>query len=218
MKRTHWTAHEDNIIRAHYPHMINEEIQELLPHRTTSMIYNRAYFLGVRKTIETIRRKQQLCGNVIREVGRKTRFKKGSTPVNKEKKQVEFMTSEGIERSKQTRFKKGNKPHNTKSDRFSVRKDSKGKLYVFYKIEDGVWVHYHRYLYEQHHGEIPKGMVIRFKDGNFMNLDLNNLEMVSRKENMVRNSIHNLPPEIKELKLLIKTLNCRINKKSKQLK
>ena len=217
MKRRLWTQQEDDIIRTHYPHMINEEIQELLPHRTNSMIYNRAHFLGVRKTIETITRKQELCGNLAAEVGKATHFKKGNEPFNKGKKQNEYMSAESIEKTKATRFKKGSKPHNTKSDRFSVRKDSKGRPYVFFKIEDGVWVHYHRYLYEQKHGEIPKGMVIRFKDGNFMNLDINNLEMVSRQENMTRNSFHKLPTEIKELKLLIKTLNGRINKKSKQL-
>lgn len=85
MKRTFWTEQEDNIIRANYPHMIKEEIQELLPHRTTSMIYKRAFYLGVKKTNQTIKRKQELCGNVASEVGKATRFKKGIIPANQKR-------------------------------------------------------------------------------------------------------------------------------------
>ena len=39
-------------------------------------------------------------------------FKKGNVPHNKDKKQVEYMSQESIERTKETRFKKGNKPKN----------------------------------------------------------------------------------------------------------
>ena len=39
--------------------------------------------------------------------------KSGCVPLNKGLKQTDYMTAEGIERSKGTRFKKGNVPHNT---------------------------------------------------------------------------------------------------------
>jgi hypothetical protein len=37
------------------------------------------------------------------------------------------------------------------------------------------------------HGPIPKGIVVRFKDGDHLNCNIENLEMISRKENLLRN-------------------------------
>jgi hypothetical protein len=67
----------------------------------------------------------------------KTAFKKGHVPVNKGKKQTEFMTREAIERTKNTRFKKGHLPHNSIGVRdgdIRIRHDHKnrgGKLTDF---------------------------------------------------------------------------------------
>lgn len=41
------------------------------------------------------------------------------------------------------------------------------------------YVQHHRWLWEQTHGPIPKGYVIHHKDGNKMNDDLSNLEMMT---------------------------------------
>jgi hypothetical protein len=44
-----------------------------------------------------------------------------------------------------------------------------------------------------------KGLVVRFKDNNKLNLDPANLEAITREEHQLRNSVHNLPEEIKEV-------------------
>ena len=43
-------------------------------------------------------------------------------------------------------------------------------------------MHKHHYVWQQHHGEIPKGYNIIFLDKNKKNFDINNLAAVSRKE------------------------------------
>lgn len=52
-----------------------------------------------------------------------------------------------------------------------------------------------------------------FKDGNKQNCDISNLELVSRIEMMKRNTIHNLPSDLKELVQLKGRLNKQINKR-----
>lgn len=40
----------------------------------------------------------------------------------------------------------------------------------------------HRVIWEEHYGEIPKGYVVHHKDGNKLNNDIENLELMSLKE------------------------------------
>lgn len=142
---------------------------------------------------------------------KKSQYKKGSVPANKGKKQSEFMSAEAIAKTKATRFKKGNKPHNTLGlNTLVVRPDSSGRDYTYIKTKQGLEL-YHRYLWSQHFGKIPKGMIIIFKDQNTKNLEINNLKMISKEENMLRNSKINLPEEIIPTMALVSQLNNKIN-------
>lgn len=60
-------------------------------------------------------------------------------------------------------------------------------LFKYIKI-NGDYIHYHRYLWEQEYGEIPKGHNVVFKDGDAMNCILENLECISNQELQLRNS------------------------------
>lgn len=71
---------------------------------------------------------------------------------------------------------------------------------------------YHRYLWEQENGAIPKGYNIFFKDGNRRNCMIENLECISNAELARRNTIHNYPAEVKELFFLRRSLNKAIKK------
>ena len=53
----------------------------------------------------------------------------------------------------------------------------------------------HRVVWEQHHGPIPPKHVVRFKDGNTMNWDISNLEMISQTGKMECNTIQRVPAE-----------------------
>ncbi len=141
--------------------------------------------------------------DVLESRKRRHRFRSGQVPANKGRRMEEYMTREGIEGSARTRFKKGNLPHNTKRDGdISIRRDNSGRFYKFIRVAMGKWVHLHRHLWEQEHGAIPKGMVVRFRDGDTMNCTIDNLELVTRRENMKKN-FHELPKELMTAKKLI---------------
>jgi hypothetical protein len=143
-----------------------------------------------------------------------TQLKKGDVPPNKGRKQKEYMSQEAIERTAATRFKPGQKIYNEKYDgAIRERKDSSGCTYRHIRIARAKWVLYHRYLWQQQYGEIPKGMVVVFKDGNSANCVLENLELITRTENMLRNSKHHYPKEIIPTLTLINQLKNKINEK-----
>lgn len=78
------------------------------------------------------------------------------------------------------------------------------------------FVHYPRHLYESQFGKIPKGYVVALKDGNGLNVESGNLELISRAELALRNrsKFLALPPELKELINLTHKLNKVIKSKS----
>ena len=112
-------------------------------------------------------------------------FKKGNVPHNKDKKQVEYMSKESIERTKKTRFKKGNKPKNYRpvgSER--ITKDG----YIEVKVADpNKWETKNKIIYKQYFGDIPEGHKIIYADGNKLNNDINNLILVSDNEELIMN-------------------------------
>ncbi len=128
-----------------------------------------------------------------------SRIKKGNIPFNKSKKQTDYMTQEAIERTKKTRFKKGNIPHNAnkKGDgAITIRKDKSGRNYKYIRVALGVWELLHVHIWEKENGKIPENHIVVFKDGNTENVCIENLELISKVENMLRNSKHKFPREI----------------------
>jgi hypothetical protein len=140
-------------------------------------------------------------------------FKKGDTPTNKGKKQSEYMSAAAIEKTKATRFKKGNLPHNSvgiNDGDIHVRKDSSGINYKWIRESLGIWKMLHVYNWEKENGPIEKGFIVTFKNKDSMNCHLSNLELITRAENMERNSIHRYPDNIKENIRLISKINKTI--------
>jgi hypothetical protein len=72
-------------------------------------------------------------------------------------------------------------------------KKKEGKYYLMIKTETG-WIPLHHYNWILENGIIPEGMRVTFKDGDNRNCDITNLELITQKENMKRNSIHSLYP------------------------
>ena len=139
-------------------------------------------------------------------------FQKGHVPFNKGTK--------GLIKPNKTSFKKGNIPANHKpigSERIS--KDG----YIEIKIQDGQlnknWQLKHRYIYEKEYGPIPDGSNIILLDGNRQNLELSNLKLVSKAEDLIMNK-RQLFTNDKELtttgtliaKVIDKTYKMQINK------
>ncbi len=141
-------------------------------------------------------------------------YRKGSVPANKGKKQTEYMSCEAIEKTKATRFKKGQIPHNSigiNNGDIHIRKYSKGRNYKWIRIKLGKWMMLHVHNWEQKFGPIPKGYILRFIDNNSMNCNPDNMELITRKEHMGKNTIHRYPTEIKENIRLISKIKKQIN-------
>ena len=82
------------------------------------------------------------------------------------------------------------------------------------------WVQKHRYLYEQQFGEIPKGKILIFLDGNKQNLNLDNLKCITRKQliKMNQNKLFFNNAELTEAGSELANLMLKINEVSKNKK
>jgi len=140
-------------------------------------------------------------------------YRKGSVPVNKGKKQIDYMSAENIEKTKATRFAKGHIPHNSvnvSNGDISIRKDNRGVAYKWIRVKRGIWIPLSIYNWELKYGPIPKGYLLRFIDNNSMNCEPDNLEVITRQENMMKNTIHQYPQELKETIKLISKINRKL--------
>lgn len=159
--------------------------------------------LGLKKSPEFM---SQLCQ---REASIATRFKKGQAAWNQGMKGLQIG-------GEATRFKKGDRPLNA----FPVghiRENHEGYLEI--KSEEGMkkWRLLHRYNWMLAHGEYPpKNMSLVFIDKNRKNCAIENLELVTKKELMIRNSIQNLPPDLIKVVRLRGSINRKINKRMKE--
>lgn len=113
--------------------------------------------------------------------GRKGYFKKGQTAHNKGKK----MPPDVYDKAKATMFQKGNVPQNYRpvgSERVNV------DGYIEIKVADPrKWRLKHNVVWEQKNGEIPKGHIVLFLDGNKLNTDISNLKLIKRSELLIMN-------------------------------
>lgn len=213
MQRKIWTIEEDDLMREKFSDTQTVELCKML-NRNYSSVSGRAYVLGLKKSESFL--KSDLSGRLTKlsEGGKVYRYAKGHIPANKGKK----MSNEHFEKCKNTMFKKGHLPKNTKekNGEITTRYDNKnrsGRQYKFIRISIGKWELFHRYVWEQKHGNIPKGYCLWFKDGNSLNCELENLELITRAENCSRNTIHQYPEELKSSIRLLTKVKKKINEK-----
>ena len=86
--------------------------------------------------------------------------------------------------------------------------------FVMIKLDNpSRWVHKHRYIYEQAHGEIGKNNVIIFLDGDKTNLSLDNLYCITRKQlmKMNQNNLFYSDPELTKTGIEIAKLMLKVN-------
>jgi hypothetical protein len=145
------------------------------------------------------------------KTGRTGRYEPGQEPANKGKRREEFMSAEGIKNSSLTRFKTGQEPINHRpvgSERVTV------DGYIEIKIaEPRKWTHKHRVVYETAFGKIPKGMIITFLDGNKQNMELSNMNCITKAENLImnRNKLYSKDPERTKTGVLIAKVMNKTN-------
>lgn len=164
----------------------NRIMQDWYPLVGAKSVHIRLMELGYNRTIKSVVQrafKMQLHSGVLGKLNAGC-YRKGDAPPNKGQK----MTAALYEKAKPTMFAKGHLPHNTKADGvISIRKDKSGRYYKHIRIGLSKWVHYQRYIWEQHHGSIPEKMLVVFIDGDPLNCEIENLELITRAENAIRN-------------------------------
>jgi hypothetical protein len=201
-----WSQTEELLLTQLYP---DTPMPELINQfgRTDRQIYQKAAQLGLRRS-EAYLASEHAC-RLRRDdnPGVATRFKAGQLPWNKGMKGLQIGGGE-------TRFRKGNKPHTWVPIGTEQIRDG----YLWRKVTDHGgrfdWKQLHVMLWEQHRGPVPAGLILVFRDRNKQNIQLDNLELITRAENCRRNSIHRYPPEVKELIRLQKKLEREIRKKA----
>lgn len=155
-------------------------------------------------------------GNNHLNTGRTGRFQKGCSAHNKGKK----VSPEVYEKMKKTMFTKGHIAEGHKPIG-SERVNREG--YIEIKVaEPNKWRLKHNVVWETHNGTIPKGSIVIFLDGNQKNVDISNLHLITRAENLYlnRNNLRFSDPEstltaTNIAKLQIKAMEKQRNMKQK---
>lgn len=218
MTRKRWTDIEITILRRFYPDHMTRAIADALG-RTERQVYHKAYALGLKKTPEYLASPQASRWRRGDDVGKATRFKKGMTPWNKGKP-----GSTGTHpNSRRTQFKKGHMSGAAQHNYVpigSTRVTRYGALERKVTDDPGLypakrWRPVAHLVWEQENGPIPKGHIVRFRDGMHTTVEdeitIDKLECISRAENMRRNSLHRYPKEIALAIQMRGALNRKIN-------
>lgn len=215
LPRRPWTANDDALLRARFPLDVTRDVAKVLG-RTASATAMRAAKLGLRKAahhLESVR-----SGRFFRGQRRSpaTEFKRGEAAWNKG---TNFVAGG---RSAETRWKAGRLPHNTLQIG-SIRVSKDGYLEQKYAERPGNpsrrWRNFHVLVWEAAYGPVPEGHAVAFLPGRrsviASDITLDALELVSRRELMARNTVHQLPPELREVVHLRGTLVRQIRKRQK---
>jgi HNH endonuclease len=204
-----WEPWELEFLHTTYPSVSTEELAQRL-RRSVAAIYGRAALMGLHKSEEYLAGPHACRLRRGDDVGAACRFQRGHVPANKGLRRPGW--SRG--RMAETQFKPGARPHTWKPIG-STRLTRDG--YLQRKISDTGyppkdWVGVHILLWEEAHGPIPKGHALVFKDRNKSHICLDNLELITRRELMRRNTIHHYPPELADVIRLGATLKRKLRR------
>ena len=203
-----WTGAQIKLMRRFYPHRPTCEVAPLVGHSPAST-YNRARKLSLAKTEAYLASPGCHRLRPGHNRGIATRFPPGHVPANKGLRRPGWTAG----RMAETQFQPGNRPHTWRP----IGSTRLMQGYLQRKITDTGysprdWVGVHILLWVKAHGPVPPGHVVAFRDGNKRHIVLDNLELISRRELMSRNTIHHLPPELKQTIKQLGLLRRRIRK------
>lgn len=213
MKRTRkfWTDRALWRLIALYPDSTGPELERRLGH-TLASIYGMAGKLGLEKSAAHLSSIPHRTGMIT--AGAPFRYPKGHAPANKGLRRPGYAPG----RMRETMFKKGHLPANSDPDFYvigALRVNADGYIDMRVSFEQGAlgWRALHRILWEDAHGPVPKGFALTFKNGDKLDVDLDNLVLISRADLCRRNSIHNLPAPLVGAINMLGQLKRRIREK-----
>jgi len=200
-----WSDDELALLKKRYPDESTAVIAAAIG-CSIDLVYAKASRLGLKKSDAF--KSSPASGRLDGIRGADARFKKGHIPPNKGVKGVSYPGMQA------TQFKKGTTPHNSVPVGTTVMATD-GYLKTK-TAEPNQWQWTHRMNWESVHGPIDKGMMLVFKTADHENCDPSNLELVTHQEHLARNTIHNLPTELKQLIQLTGALKRKINNHGKR--
>lgn len=214
----HWTEADLAHLRAAYPDTPTAVLAERFK-RSAATISHKAATLGIRKSAEFLA--SPASGRMVKGTrrGAGSRFQLGQVPWSKGMKGLQIG---GVK----TRFPKGHRPHNwVPIGTYRVNPEG----YLDQKVREGHpvhrnWVAVHRLVWIEAHGPIPPGHVVTFRPGRHSTkldeITPDAIELITQRESMLRNSVHNLPREIVDVihvrSGLVRRINDAEKKRAKQ--
>jgi len=204
-----WTPDQLVILRARYPHESTKKLAAEF-NRTIGQIYTKAAKLGLQKTAAYLTSPDACRLRRGDQLGAAYRFQKGQVSHNKGVKGISYpgmvatQFKPGVRQGVAAQIYQPIGAERTSKDGYHER-----------KINDNLpfhrrWRAVHILNWEAVNGPLPKGHAITFKDGNKQNTEPDNLELISRAEIMKRNSVYNLPPQLRQIIQLNGALKRRI--------
>lgn len=189
----------------------DEQLEMLKTHRPTTTIkqltesFNQRFNTNI--TAEAI---HQVCLRKGYKSNHDGRFQKGIIVWNKGTK--------GVIKKNSGSFKKGHMPPSFSEVGTEMIDKTDGHIYVKIANPDQ-WIQKHRLNWIKAHGEIPPNHVVIFTDGNKLNTDLNNLELISRSELLALNRNHysSTPDELKPIVKIMAKLEASVTKQKSRL-
>jgi hypothetical protein len=214
--RCFWTASEDAQLTARYPTTPTEKIASQLG-RSQSSTYQRAYKLGLSKSVEYLASPEASRLRRGDNIGAAYRFVKGQTPPNKGLRRPGWAPG----RMAHTQFRKGERRGVAVKLYKPIGAERMSKDgYLERKVNDDFpagrrWRAVHLIVWEEANGPLQRGRAVVFRNGNKTDIRLDNMELISRADLMRRNSVHNLPAPLPQMVQLLGALNRKINRKNR---
>lgn len=208
-----WNPEDDARLRERYPHEPTTTLAREL-RRSLNATYGRARLLGLHKSNAYLASSDACRLRRGDHVGARFRFEKGHAPANKGLRRPGWHRG----RMRDTQFQKGQigtryMPIGSTRlvDGYVYRKVSNTRYVPWTKN----WTLEHRLVWEAAHGPVPPGHALCFRDGDRTNTRLENLELITRRVLIGRNTLHRLPPPLVHAIQLLGALHRQINKRTK---
>ena len=220
-QRRPWTEEELGYLREAYPKTSTKAMAAYLG-RPIGTVYQKSAVLGLQKTAEFLADPKSGCRlHKGTTAGSKTQFRKGATPFNKGMRRPGWAPG----RMKEGQFKPGQRSGVASKNWVpvgTIMPDSDGYLRI--KVREAVsgseptgfgnkyaWPQLHRKTWQEHHGEIPAGHIVTFKDGNKANCAIENLVLMSMADNARRNAMwRRYPQELIDVIVLRGAVNRKL--------
>lgn len=73
----------------------------------------------------------------------------------------------------------------------------------------------HLIVWEEANGPLPRGYAVTFVNGDKRDIQIGNLALISRRDLMARNTVHNLPEPLAKTVQLLGALNRQIRRRTR---